>query len=183
MDRRQSDDIQATLKEMREEYWRGIEQSEEEIDVESRDYVVIRLGGERYGLPGSAAREVLRLPRLVRVPRVAAHILGVINLRGQIVAVTDLRPLLGLPAGELRAGGRLVVTEAAGLLTALVAEEVEGIRSIAISDIAPFTEGLADFPREAVAGQVDEPQGMLMLLDLERILSRPEFVIDQKGQE
>jgi purine-binding chemotaxis protein CheW len=174
-------DIHNTLREMREEYWRGIEQSEEKVEVESRDYVVIRLGGERYGLPGASAREVLRLPRLVRVPRTAEHFLGVINLRGQIVAVTDLRPLLGLPPTELRTGGRLVVAEAAGLLTALMTEEVEGIRSIAANDIAPFTEGLAGFPREAVSGQVDEPQGMLMLLDLEQVLSRPEFVIDQKG--
>jgi len=181
MKRKEHYDIKATLREMREEYRRGLEQIEDDTAAESSDYVVIRLGGERYGLPGSAAREVLRLPSLVRVPRVAAHFPGVINLRGRIVAVTDLRPLLGLPDGELRAGGRLVLAEAAGLLTALVAEEVEGIRSIAAIDIAPFPEGLADFPREAVAGQVDEPQGMLMLLDLERILSRPEFVLDQKG--
>lgn len=176
-------DIQETLREMRQEYWRSLEQSDKTTEAQSRDFVVIRLGGERYGLPGTATREVLRLPRLVRVPRVAGHILGVINLRGQIVAVTDLRPLLGLPTAELPGGARLVVTEAAGLLTALVAEQVEGIRSIAADAIAPFTEGLAGFPREAVLGQVDEEPGMLVLLDVEQILARPEFVIDQKHQE
>jgi len=172
--------IQDVLREMREEYWRGIEEAEESTSAEIRDYVVILLGGERYGLPASAAREVLRTPRLIRVPKVADHIRGVINLRGEIVAVTDLRPLLGLSGGDMPAGGRLVVVEAAGLVTALLTEGVEGIRSIAADTIEPCPEGLAGFPREAVAGQTAGEEGLLILLDLDHILSRPEFIIDQK---
>ena len=182
MSEQQSNEIRRVLQEMREEYWRGIEEAEESVTAEIREYVVIRLGGERFGLPTEAAREVLRAPRLVRVPRVAEHIHGVINLRGQVVAVTDLRPLLGLPGRNLPANGRLVVVEAVGVTTALLAEEVEGIRSIATDAIEPFTEGLAGFPREAMAGQVSGEGGLLMLLDLDHILSRPEFLIDQKGE-
>jgi purine-binding chemotaxis protein CheW len=180
MKRQQTNQIQDVLKEMREEYWRGIEEAEEADLSETRDYVVIRLGGERYGLSASAIREVLRAPRLVRVPRVAAHIRGVINLRGELVAVTDLRPLLGLSGDDLPAGGRLVVVQASGLLTALLAEEVEGIRGIATDSIEPCTEGLTGFPREAVAGKMFDEKGLLILLDVEHVLSRPEFLIDQK---
>jgi purine-binding chemotaxis protein CheW len=175
-------EIQDVLREMREEYWRGIEEAEEASAADVLEYVIIRLGGERYGIPTATAREVLRAPRLVRVPRVAEHIRGVINLRGEIVAVTDLRPLLGLPGGDLPAGGRLVVVEAAGLVTALLTERVEGIRSIAADAIEPCPEGLAGFPREAVAGQAVGEESLLILLDLEHILSRPEFVIDQKRE-
>jgi purine-binding chemotaxis protein CheW len=182
MSEHQSYEIRRVLQEMREEYWRGIEEAEDAVAAETRDYVVIRLGDERFGLPTRVAREVLRSPRLVRVPRVAEHIKGVINLRGQIVAVTDLRPLLGLPGRDLPAGGRLVVVEAAGVTTALLAEKVEGIRGIAADTIEPFTEGLGAFPREAMAGQVAGEEGLLMLLDMDHILSRPEFVIDQKGE-
>jgi purine-binding chemotaxis protein CheW len=174
--------IQDVLREMREEYRRGIEETEEASAAETRDYVVIRLGGERYGIPSVTAREVLRAPRLIRVPRVAEHIRGVINLRGEIVAVTDLRPLLGLPGGDLPAGGRLVVVEAAGLVTALLTERVEGIHSIAADTIEPCPERLAGFPREAVAGQTAGEEGLLILLDMEHILARPEFAIDQKKE-
>jgi purine-binding chemotaxis protein CheW len=66
------------------------------------------------------------------------------------------------------------------MVTALLAERVEGIQSIAVDSIEPFTEGLAGFPREAVTGQTVGEEGLLVLLDLEHILSRPEFVIDQK---
>jgi purine-binding chemotaxis protein CheW len=182
MKKQQTYQIQDVLREMREEYWRGIEEAEEATASETRDFVVIRLGSERYGLSASAAREVLRIPRLIRVPRVVDHIRGVINLRGEIVAVTDLRRMLGLPGGDLPAGGRLVVVEAAGLVTALLAERVEGIQSIAVDSIEPCTEGLAGFPREAVTGQTVGEEGLLILLDLEHILSRSEFVIDQKRE-
>jgi purine-binding chemotaxis protein CheW len=178
----QNYEIERVLQEMRDEYWRGLEEGGESAAVESRDYVVFLLGGERYALPATVAREVLRLPRLVRVPRVAVHIRGVINLRGQIVAVTDLRPLLGLAGAETPATAQLIVVEAAGLVTALLTDRVEGIRTLDISAIEPMTEGLSGFPRDAIEGQVGGDDGLLVLLDLANILARPEFVIDQKGE-
>lgn len=178
----QRDEIEQVLREMREAYWRGIEEDEEGDGVESRDYLLFRLGGERFGVPTPLTREVLRIPPLVRVPQVAEHFRGVINLRGEIVAVTDLRPLLGLAGRELPTAGRLIIVEAAGLLTALLTEAVEGIRTLAVSAIEPATEGLAGFSVQALAGQLSEPDGLLQLLDLEYVLGRPEFVVDiQEG--
>lgn len=182
MKERQGYEIERVLQEMRDEYWRGIEEGGEVAAEETRDYVVFRLAGERFALPSTVAREVLRMPRLVRVPRVPGHIRGVINLRGQIVAVTDLRPLLGLAGEETPANGQLIVVEAAGLVTALFTERVEGIRTLALASIEPVTEGLSGFPRDAAEGQVGGEDGLLVLLDLANILARPEFVIDQKGE-
>lgn len=176
-------DTGAILQEMRDAYWESIEQGEVSANVASRDYVVFRLGGERFGIPTVCTREVLRVPRLVQVPRLPAHIRGIVNLRGQIVAVTDLRPLLGLPPGDLPQRAQLVVVEAAGLQTALVTEGVEGICAIPVDSIEAVTEGLAGFPRDVAEGHVAGEQGLLVLLDLEHILNRNEFVIDQKGSE
>ncbi len=181
MNRHSTYDIGKILSEMREEYRRGIEETGEAA-AETGDFLVFRLSGERFGVPTATAREVLRLPKLVRVPRVPESIQGVINLRGQIVAVTDLRPLLGLAGREIPAAARLIVAEAAGLTTALLAEQVDGIRSLPLDAIEPLTSGLPGFPREAVAGQVAVDGGFLILLDLAHILSRPEMVIDQQGE-
>lgn len=174
----QAYDIGKILQEMREEYWRGIEESAG-VPAETRDYLVFCLAGERFGLPTTAAREVMRLPKLVRVPRLSEMIQGVINLRGQIVAVTDLRPLLGLVGREVAPGARLIVLEAPGFTTALLVDSVEGIRTIAADAVEPLTPGLAGFPREAAAGQVAEAGGFLILLDLTHLLSRSELIIDQ----
>lgn len=182
MEEQQNYEVARILEEMRNEYWRGIEESGEAVATETRDYVVFRLGSERFALSSAVAREVLRLPRLVRVPRVAGHIRGVINLRGQIVAVTDLRPLFGLAGDETSPASQLIVVEAAGLQTALLTDRVEGIRTLDLATVEPVTEGLVGFPRDAAEGQIACEDGLLILLDLENILARPEFTVDQKGE-
>jgi len=182
MQKQQNYEITRILEEMRNEYWRSIEESDESSASATRDYVVFRLGSERYAVPSTLSREVLRLPKMIRVPRVAGHIRGVINLRGQIVAVTDLRPLLGLGGEDSSSTGQLIVVEAAGLLTALLTDRVEGIHTLDLATIEPVTEGLVGFPKDAAGGQVADENGLLILLDLENILARPEFTVDQKGE-
>lgn len=174
-------DVRETLRQMREEYWSAIEEVREEAP-DLRTFLVFRLGGERYGVPAHLAREVLRTPRIVRVPMLPEAIRGIINLRGEIVAVSDLRPFLGLSAGETGSDGRLVVVRAAGLTSALVVEELEGLRRIPGDRIEPLTQGLAGLPREAVTGQVDQEEGLLVLLDLDYVLSRPQFIIDEEEE-
>jgi len=173
-------DIQKILQEMREEYWRGIEEGGDASIQETRDFLVFELGGERFGIPTTSAMEVLRMPRLVKVPRVEAHILGIFNLRGQIVAVTDLRHLLGLGQRELRGAGQMVVIRAADLVSGLRVDQVEGIYTFPVDSIEPLTEGLSHFPREAVSGQTADALGLVVFLDLEHIFNRSEFVVDQK---
>ncbi len=175
-------EIQRVLQDMRDEYWRSLEEVEANDTGATRDYLVVRLGGERFGIETALTREVLRAPRLVRVPQVPPQVRGIINLRGQIVAVIDLRGPLGLPLGDDAGSGQLVVTEAAGLTSALWTEQVEGIRSISVAAIEPLTAGLAQLPRGAVAGQVLLEDGLLVLLDLPQLLSREDFIIDQKGE-
>ena len=119
-------DIGKVLREMREEYWRGIEEVGEAV-AETIDYLIFRLAGERFGLPTVVAREVLRLPKLVRVPRVPDAILGVINLRGEGGRSPTCGHCSAWP-GELPPSARLLVVEGSGLTTALLAEQVEGIR-------------------------------------------------------
>jgi purine-binding chemotaxis protein CheW len=179
MKKEQGYDIRQVLTDMRKEYWRGIEDGGEGASVVTREYLVVEFDGERYGFPAPVAREVLRVPHLVPVPRAEEHIRGIINLRGAIVAVTDLRPILGLSGREIPARGRLVVVEAAGLLTALLVARVEGIYSVAVDAIEGLTEGLEGLPREVVEGQVATEEGLLVLLDMEGLLGRPEFATEQ----
>lgn len=174
-------DIRGILHEMRDEYRRAIEEGEETQILATRDVVVFRLGGESFGIPSSSAREVLRPARIVRIPRLPDEIVGIFNLRGQIVAVTDLRPLLRLPGRELPSRCQVIVVEAAGLTTALLTEGVEGIREIAEETIEPVADGLAGFPRDLTDGHVATEQGLLVLLNLEEILGRPEFTLDRKS--
>lgn len=176
-------DFQKILQEMRDDYWRSLEAVDDERDTEQREYIVVRIGELRLALPAADCREVLRPPRIVAVPRAGKHIHGIINLRGEVVAVTDLRPLLTLADATPSGRPQLVVVAAAGLQTALLVDRVEGLRTIAIDGIVPVAAGLSGLLLDAVAGQLDAADGNLICLDLQRLLARSELIVDQKESE
>lgn len=180
MSKSQHYDIPRILEQMRADYWHGLEAVEQTELAEQSDYMVVGFGTQRYGLPAAACREVLRLPRIVKVPRLPRYLPGIINLRGEIVAVTDLRPLLNLAVGEPAAGSRLVVIADGSLKTALLVERVEGLRGVAENAVEPLAEGIGHEATDLFRGKVEDAGGVLLLLDAKRLLSRPELVIDQK---
>ena len=181
MSKSQDYDIPKILEQMRADYWHGLEAAEETGLAEQSDYMVVGFGTQRYGLPAAACREVLRLPRIVKVPRLPRHLPGIINLRGEIVAVTDLRPLLGLAAGEATASFRLVVIADGAQKTALLVEKVEGLRAVAEQAVEALAEGISHEALDLFIGKIEDAAGPLLLIDTKRLLNRPDLVIDQKG--
>ncbi len=183
MDEKHNYEIEQILQEMRADYWRTLETAEESTQASETEYLIVRCGNHRYGLPAANCREVLKLPRLVRVPRLPGHLCGIFNLRGEIVAVTDMCPLLGLAAQKARADFRLVVVEAGPLKTALLVEFVEGLTRIDGEQVEAMAEGSAAGARDLISGKFVQGEEVLVLLNLQGLMMRPELVIDQKQQD
>lgn len=182
MQENQGYQIAQILQEMRADYWRNLEAVTEGRAGSVSEYLIVRCAGKRYGLPAASCREVLKLPRLVRVPRLPPHLRGIFNLRGEIVAVTDMCPLLGQGAQLLQDHFRLVVVEAKALKTALLVEIVEGLIGVSDEQLEPLAEGAGSGARDLFAGKVVQGEEVLVLVDLGRLLERPELVVDQKQQ-
>ncbi|MGK2945057.1 MAG: chemotaxis protein CheW [Desulfuromonadales bacterium] len=176
----QSYEIEQILQEMRTDYWRNLEAVQDVGGGSVSEYLVIRCGTKRYGLLAANCREVLKMPRLVRVPRLPEHLRGIFNLRGEIVVVTDLCPLLGQGAQVIHDGFRLVVIEAGSIKTALLAEFTEGLVSIEEGQVEPLAEGSGTGFRDLVFGKVMQGEEVLVLMDLGKLLGRPELIVDQK---
>jgi purine-binding chemotaxis protein CheW len=183
MSESQNYDIPKILEQMRADYWRNLETAEQAELAEQTDYMVVVFAAHCFGLAAAACREVLKLPRIVRVPRLPAHLPGIINLRGEIVAVTDLRPLLCLPVSEPTASFRLVVVADGPIKTALLVERVEGLRTVSGRAVTSLADGATHQAADLFRGKVEIPSGELMLLDIGRLLARPELVIDHKHTE
>jgi len=181
MSKQASYDIPKILEQMRADYWRNLETAEQVELADRTDYMVIAFGPHRFGLPAAACREVLKLPRIVRVPRLPRHLPGIINLRGEIVAVTDLRPLLRLAVEPPTASFRLVVVATGNLRTALLVERVEGLRTVSAQAVEALAEGATHGAADLFLGKLEDAAGMLLLFDIGRLLARPELTIDQKG--
>jgi purine-binding chemotaxis protein CheW len=137
------------------------------VAAASTEVVIVRLGGCRYALPMPAVAEVGRPPSLTRVPGVPTWVAGVANWRGRVLAVLDLRPLLGAEGRPLDRRGRLVVLTRSGVTAGVLVEGVEGT-----SDVDPETvePSLAHLPAAAgalISGQVTDADGPVGVLDLE----------------
>jgi purine-binding chemotaxis protein CheW len=99
-------------------------------------HVLFRVAGERFALPLQSIREVVNpQPPFARVPRVPDAVRGAMNLRGRVVAVVDLAPLVGLPRQPLE-GGQVVVLDLERRALGLLIEGVLGVESFEVPEAA-----------------------------------------------
>jgi purine-binding chemotaxis protein CheW len=136
------------------------------------DVLVFHLSRQRYGLVGPDVQQVVRAVTIAPLPRAPAIVEGVINLRGALVPVLDIRTRFGLPAKKLAISDQLIVASAG---TRLVALRVDGtldfiaIDPALIEDPAPMLgqSGL-------IAGVAKLPDGLVLIHDLRAFLSTAE---------
>jgi purine-binding chemotaxis protein CheW len=123
-------------------------------------HVRVLSGGEHYALPVGAVREIAELGAITPVPGAAAAVLGVWNLRGEVMGVVDLATLLGLDRGG--GPGRIVVAEQGDLRAGLAVESVV--------DVAPIPEALEPVDSEYVSAAVLVDRVPVGVVDLGAVL-------------
>ena len=142
--------------------------------VAAVEVVVVRLGGSRYALPMDAVAEVGRPPALTRVPGLPGWASGVTNWRGRVLAVVDLRPLLGEPSGQLDRRARLAVLRRGTVTVGLLVEAVEGTRLLDLEALEPALANLPDAAADLLQGQVTAADGPTGVLDLDALFRLPD---------
>lgn len=138
-------------------------------------WVTFRLEDETYGINVMQVQEVLRISEIAPVPGAPDYVLGIINLRGNVVTVIDTRKRFGLPPGDLDDNSRIVIIETQsqvfGILVDSVAEVVELRRSEI--DLAPNV-GNEESARY-IQGVATVDDVLLILVDLNKLLSEEEW--------
>jgi len=132
--------------------------------------VVFRLDREEYAVPIGLVREVVRVADLTRVPQAPAHIRGVMNLRGRILPIVEIRTRLGLSRAELTAASRVVVVEVAGRTVGLLVDAVGQVARVGEHHVAAPPEEVRVAGAEAITGVARVGSRLLVLLDLDRLL-------------
>lgn len=132
-------------------------------------WVCFGLGEVIYGLPILRVHEVLQLSPIEPVPGSAPTMLGVINLRGQVVAVLDLRLHLGFAATPPGPDARIVVIENHGEIVGLLVDRVTDVRKVVEAAIKP-APGVDAEHRAPILGIVSRGGEMLSLLDIDRLM-------------
>lgn len=137
-------------------------------------YLTFRLAAETYGLPVLAVREIIRLCPVTPVANMPPHVRGVINLRGRVIPIVDLRVRFGLPVSDDHDRTCIVVAQVSastGRLRpyAIVVDGVEEVAAYAEGDIAPPPDFGGAVDTRFITGLARREVGVTTLIDLEII--------------
>ena len=141
------------------------------------DVLRFRLGAERYAIDTRHAIEVHALRQLAPVPCCPPHIVGVVNARGRMLPVVDLRRFFELPEAGLADLHRVIHVQAEGLELGLLADMGLDTFELDPAALHPPPATLGGARGEYVLGVTAEP---LILLDVERIARDPRMVVDEE---
>jgi purine-binding chemotaxis protein CheW len=147
-----------------------------EVREETRQLVIFRLGDEEFGVDILKVREIERLGQgITRVPKSPEFVEGVINLRGEIVPIVDLRKRFGLVLHAIGHEARVVIVEVGDNQIGMMVDQVVEVLRVPISSIgiAPsITKGVDAY---FLSGVAKIGERLIILLDLERALSADEM--------
>src|SRR5499433_254375 len=137
--------------------------------------VGFRIGNETYGVRIGSVREIVRVPEITSVPSAPDAIEGVINLRGKIIPVMDLRKRFGQVDINNDKKNRILVVELENKLVGLIVNAASEVLKIPPSEVEPPGTVFAEGESSYVTGVGKLKGRLIILLDIPRLLRQPEF--------
>ncbi|MBR9652363.1 chemotaxis protein CheW [Thalassovita aquimarina] len=138
-----------------------------------KDLVAFEMGGELLAVPTRILREVIEPPKITRVPMAGVYSAGLINVRGVVIPVTDLRPLFNMPQKDFDIDTRILVLELnldAGPMTiGVIAEKVHAVLSMDPETVQAVPTVGTRWPAQTIKGIGRWQDRFVNLIDLERV--------------
>jgi purine-binding chemotaxis protein CheW len=144
------------------------------LEDEGAQFVIFMLADERYAVGIDTVQEILKPQRITEIPHTPEFLIGVVNLRGKIVPVVDLRRKLGLPVRAIVRSTRIIVSHYQGKPVGMLTDAVLAVRSVADTRIeppAPLITGSVDV--EAIKGIARLDDGVVGILNIDKVLEKP----------
>ena len=142
--------------------------------AETIQVVSFKLGSEEYGVDIAQVQEINRMVAITHVPRAPQFMEGVINLRGQLIPIIDLRTRFGMPRTEHTKNTRSVVTEIGTKRVGMVVDSVSEVLRLDLAQIEEAPEMITGVDTEYIKGVGKIEDRLIILLDLARIISGAE---------
>ena len=138
-------------------------------------WVTFSLEGETYGINVMQVQEVLRYSEIAPVPGAANYVLGIINLRGNVVSVIDTRQRFGLCSCDITDSARIVIIEAESMVVGILVDAVAEVVYLKQSDIETAPNVGNDESARFIQGVCHHEGALLILVDLDKLLSPEEW--------
>lgn len=138
-------------------------------------YLTFSLAGEEYGLEILRVREIIGLMEITAVPRTPGFVKGVINLRGKVIPVIDLRLKFGMEEGERTDETCIIVVDVGAVEMGIVVDKVSEVLSIAEEEIEDTPSFGVDVDTEFILGIGKAADRVTILLDIAKVLTASEI--------
>ena len=140
-------------------------------------WVTFRLENEKYGINVMQVQEVLRVTEIAPVPGAPDYVLGIINLRGNVVTVIDTRKRFGLNSIDVEDATRIVIIEADEQVVGILVDSVAEVVDLRVSEIESAPNVGTEESAKFIQGVASQDGELLIIIDLNRLLT------DEQWQE
>jgi purine-binding chemotaxis protein CheW len=138
-------------------------------------WVTFRLDGEIYGIKVMQVQEVLRVSEIAPVPGSPDYVMGIINLRGNVVTVIETRKRFGLAQGEIDDSSRIVIIESDENVIGMLVDSVAEVVDLKRSEIESSPNVGNDESAKYIEGVATHNNNLLILVDINKLLSTEEW--------
>ena len=149
--------------------------AEEKTSEEVFQWVTFKLENEVYGVNVMQVQEVLRYTEIAPVPGAPDYVLGIINLRGNVVTVIDTRLKFGLMPAEVTDSSRIIIIEAEKQVVGILVDSVAEVVYLKASEIDPAPSVGTEESARFIQGVSNRKDDLLILVDLNKLLSDNEW--------
>ncbi|WP_027183348.1 chemotaxis protein CheW [Desulfovibrio inopinatus] len=151
-----------------------MEETQKRQDAELMQLVTFSIGEEEFGVDILKVQEIIRMMEITKVPRAPDFVEGVINLRGKVIPIIDLRKRFGLSSRDHDKHTRMIVIEINNMIVGFVVDSVSEVLRIPSSTVEPPPPVVSGLESEYISGVGKLEDRLLILLDLDRLLSSEE---------
>lgn len=152
------------------------DKSKDKFFLESRGKLLtVKLGEQEYGVPIHEAREVVGMLNIDPVPRTPVFMKGVINLRGKIVPVIDLRLKFGLEEKKVSKETCIIVVDIQGKMTGIIVDQLIGVVTVDQENYEAAPRLGSNINAEFISGMVKLEKRVIIVLEIESVLNNKEL--------
>jgi len=150
-----------------------------QVDARAGKYLTFHLINEEFGVRVLKVREIMGVQEITAVPQTPSHVKGVINLRGKVIPVVDLRLKFGLPPAEYNQRTCIIVVQVQGesgpILMGVVVDGVSEVLNLTAAEIEDTPDFGQDMAAQYLLGMAKVKGKVKILLDIDRVLSGQEL--------
>lgn len=159
------------LTEASEDLYKDFYEEERRTEARKISFINFRLGKEWYGVEISKVKDVAGIPEVTYLPGAPPYISGIVNLRGNILSITDLKKLFGLAPAPFTKEGRILVIYAGGFETGIIVDEVSKVAEVELNNIDPPLDTLEAEGADYIVGECKIGGIFFAILKVEKIFA------------